>query len=69
MSLLSPPFAPKIERLPSVLARTGLGRSSIYAAIKRLEFPAPIKISTRAVGFLSEEIDAWIASRAAKRGR
>ena len=69
MSLQAPPLAPKIERLPAVLARTGLGRSSIYAAIKRLDFPAPVKLSARAIGFLTEEVDAWIATRAAQRPR
>jgi prophage regulatory protein len=69
MSLQTPPLTPKIERLPAVLARTGLGRSSIYAAIKRLDFPVPVKLSARAIGFLTEEVDAWIATRAAQRLR
>ncbi|HEX8570101.1 MAG TPA: AlpA family transcriptional regulator [Caulobacteraceae bacterium] len=56
-----------IERLPEVIARTGLARSSIYAAIAAGGFPKPIKLSARAVGFLSSEIDEWIAGRAAAR--
>lgn len=58
----------RIERLPAVIARTGLGRSSIYAAIKRREFPTPIQLSARAIGFISDEIDAWIEARAGMRG-
>lgn len=57
----------KIERLPAVLARTGLGRSSVYAAIAKGQFPQPIKLSERAVGFLAHEIDAWIEQRASRR--
>lgn len=61
------PNSPTIERLPAVIRRTGLGRSSIYVAIRRGEFPKPIKLSARAVGFVSSEIDQWIARRAAER--
>ena len=55
----------RIERLPGVLARTGMGRSWIYAAIQSGVFPKPVKLSARAVGWRSEDIDAWLASRAA----
>ena len=61
------PQTSKIERLPTVLARTGLSRSSVYAAIASGGFPQPIKLSARAIGFLSAEVDAWIAKRAAAR--
>lgn len=64
---MSSPKPPSIERLPAVIERTGLGRSSIYAAIARGKFPRPIKLSARAVGFVSTEIDQWIAGRAAER--
>ncbi len=57
----------KIERIPEVLSRTGLSRSGLYAAIRARSFAAPIKISARSVGFLSSEVDAWIAERAALR--
>jgi prophage regulatory protein len=57
----------EIERPPEVLARTGLKRSTLYALIKQGDFPKPIKLSARAIGFLSSEVDDWIAARAAKR--
>lgn len=57
----------KIERLPAVLARTGLARSTLYAAIEAGEFPPPVPIAARAVGFLSTEVDQWIAKRAQLR--
>jgi prophage regulatory protein len=53
-----------ILRLPSVKARTGLSRSSIYAFVSRGDFPRPISLGVRAVGWNSEAVDAWIASRA-----
>jgi prophage regulatory protein len=59
--------SPKIERLPAVLARTGLSRSSVYSLLAAGGFPPPIKLSARSIGFLSAEIDEWIAGRAAAR--
>jgi prophage regulatory protein len=59
----------RILRLPTVREVTGLSRSSIYAYLEKGEFPQPIKISTRSVGWLAIEIDAWILSRASKRGQ
>lgn len=50
-------------RLPTVKDRVSLGRSSIYAAIKRGEFPAPVRLSERAVAWVESDIDAWLASR------
>jgi prophage regulatory protein len=52
-----------IQRLPEVKARTGLSRSTIYLKIKDGSFPSPIQLSTRAVGWPSDEIDQWIEER------
>jgi prophage regulatory protein len=40
----------RIIRLPAVLARTGLSRSSVYAAIGKNAFPAPLPLGGRSVG-------------------
>lgn len=52
-----------IIRLPDVKARTGLSRSSIYSFIKAGNFPPHVSLGARAVGWVSTEIDEWIASR------
>lgn len=52
-----------VRRIAAVKARTGMSRSSIYKAIKDGEFPAPIALGPRAVGWLESEISAWIESR------
>lgn len=52
-------------RLPAVIARTGLSRSSIYNKVADGSFPPPVHISTRAIGFVSDEIEAWISERIA----
>ena len=50
-------------RLPTVRARTGLSRSSIYARVAAGTFPRPVAIGPRAVAWPSDAIDAWIGER------
>ena len=58
-------MANEILRLPEVTARTGLSRSSIYLRIKNdSQFPKPVSLGARAVGFYSSEVQNWIDSRA-----
>jgi len=57
----------KILKLPDVMAATALSRSSIYDLIKHGKFPAPIKLSERAVGWLASEVDGWLTQRAELR--
>ncbi len=52
-----------ILRLPVVMFRTGLSRSSIYDRIKKSEFPEQINLGPRAVGWVAGEIEEWIQSR------
>lgn len=52
-----------ILRLNEVIKLTGLSRSTIYAYIERGEFPAPIKLGLRAVGWLASDIQNWIQER------
>jgi prophage regulatory protein len=52
-----------ILRLPQVLARTGLSRSMIYLLQSELKFPRSISISERAIGWLEEDVSAWIETR------
>lgn len=53
----------KIMRLRDVLARTGLSRSMAYSLAKDGQFPRPINLGLRAVGWLESEVDGWIAAR------
>ena len=54
-----------ILRRPQVEARTGLARSTLYCAIKAGTFPKQVKLGKKAVGWLSSEVDEWLASRIA----
>jgi prophage regulatory protein len=49
-----------ILRLPTVRERTGLSRAAIYQRMERGDFPRPVKLGPRAVGWPSSEIDKWI---------
>lgn len=49
----------KIYRLPEVMNMTGLSRSSIYLRISTNEFPKPVKIGRRAIGWPEDSIIAW----------
>ena len=56
---------PRLLRLPVVLDKVGLGRSRLYELVKAGIFPAPIKISDRAVRWPEDRVDHWIAERIA----
>jgi prophage regulatory protein len=55
----------KIIRLPRTIEKTQLSRSTIYSLIKAGDFPQQIKLSSRAMGFLESEVDAWVEARVA----
>ena len=50
-------------RLPEVLARTGLSRSTIYVRLDQGRFPRPVSLGARAVGWIEAEVDEWIRER------
>ena len=52
-----------VLRLPTVKARTGLSRSTIYLRIAEGSFPAPVSLGGRAVGWIEAEVNDWLAKR------
>jgi prophage regulatory protein len=53
----------RLLRLPEVEYLVGIRKSSIYEGVKAGTFPAPIKLSRRAVCWQAAAIDAWITER------
>lgn len=53
-------MATTILRLPTVKARTGLSRSTIYLRISEGRFPKPVSLGDRAVGWVEAEITDWL---------
>ena len=52
-----------IMRLPAGVAATGLCRAEQYKLQGRGEFPTPVKLTAKAVGWRSQDVTAWIDSR------
>jgi prophage regulatory protein len=56
-----------ILRLPSVTARTGLSRSSIYGKVADGSFPRPLVLGGgRAVGWIESQVDDWLQNLTVK---
>ncbi len=53
-------------RLPDVIARTGLSRSTIYVRLAEGRFPRPVSLGGRAVGWIEAELDEWLRERIAE---
>lgn len=56
-------MATAILRLPTVKARTGLSRSTIYLRISEGHFPRSISLGGRAVGWVEAEINDWLQQK------
>jgi prophage regulatory protein len=63
MSVIKP-----IYRRKDLQARVNLSLATIYRMIDRGEFPAPIKLGIKAVGWTEETITAWVQGRSAIQG-
>ena len=51
---------PRLIRLPEVIARVGLKRSSIYQRMAEGRFPKGRSLGPRCAVWVEAEIDAWI---------
>jgi prophage regulatory protein len=59
--------AKRILRLKDVQEKTGLKHSAIYERVLKGRFPKQFRLGAKAVGWLEEEIDAWIDTQVAAR--
>ncbi len=53
----------QVLRLPQVIARTGLARSTLYLRVEEGRFPTPISLGRRSIGWIEAEIDEWLNQR------
>ncbi len=56
------PSNARILRLPEVLDRLGISRSTLYSKIQNSLWCPPISLGARAVGFIEHEADELIAA-------
>ena len=52
-----------IFRLGDVMVQVGLRKSQIYKMIGAGDFPRPVKLTNKAVGWHRKDIDDWLTSR------
>jgi prophage regulatory protein len=50
-------------RLPAVIQATGLGRSTIYKLVAESKFPAPVRLTARAVAWRRWDVERWTSER------
>lgn len=58
----------RILRRRETLALIGLSRSTLYEYMKIGQFPRPVKLGQRAVGWRLSSVDAWLSSRPVATG-
>ncbi|MGM0584944.1 MAG: helix-turn-helix transcriptional regulator [Pseudomonadota bacterium] len=56
-------MAERILRRPAVLQATGLSTSTIYELMAAGDFPKPIRLSKRAVGWPESAVMEWLEQR------
>lgn len=61
------PAPRRVLRLPEVITKTGLSRTTLYTMSKAGQFPESISLGGKAMGWIEAEIDAWIEERMAAR--
>ncbi len=54
--------AKRLLRLPEVMSRVGLKRSTIYKRMSDGSFPRSRSLGPKCAVWIEDEIDAWIAS-------
>ncbi|HBO8907576.1 TPA: helix-turn-helix transcriptional regulator [Pseudomonas aeruginosa] len=57
----------RIIRLKEVVRFTGLARSTIYKLIGSGDFPKPVPLVGRCVGWVDSEVHNWILARIEER--
>jgi prophage regulatory protein len=59
-AIMTEPANDRILRLPAVLRRTGLSRSTLYRKVNEGSFPRQIPISARCAGWRESHINEWM---------
>ncbi|EJE1164914.1 DNA-binding protein [Cronobacter sakazakii] len=57
----------RLLRITDVINLTGLPKSTIYLKVKNNQFPSQVKIGTRSVAWVENEIQEWIKNNIQRR--
>ncbi len=50
----------RILRISDVILKTGLSRTTIYQKLRDRDFPRPVELGPRAIGFVEAEIECFL---------
>lgn len=64
--VMPPPGRTRLIRLPEVLGRVGLSRTTVYDSVSKGRFPAPVKLGSRSVAWRESDVDEWIDKRVSR---
>lgn len=53
----------RIARRREVCERLGISQATLWRWVKAGHFPSPVRLGPNSVGFVSDEIDQWLANR------
>ncbi|MDV3469060.1 AlpA family transcriptional regulator [Stenotrophomonas sp. C3(2023)] len=65
MAATTPPVV--FIRLPEVIRRTGMGKTTVYKRVRDGAFPAPVQLGEGMVAWIEAEVEAWQANIIAER--
>lgn len=60
-------MARRLIRLPLVIERAGLSKSTIYARATAGTFPKPVSLGNSLSAWVESEVDEWVEARIAAR--
>ncbi len=53
----------KVLRIPEVLNKVGLSRSTIWRKVRDGKFPPPVLLGGNSIGWFNHEIEEWLEAR------
>ncbi len=59
----------RLLKLDAVKQITAQSKSAIYEKVSGGKFPPPVRLGERAVAWVEDEINAWVAARIEERGQ
>lgn len=57
----------RVLRKPELMVKTSLSDATIWRMEKAGKFPKRVRLGGQAVGWFSDEVDAWLDKKAAER--
>lgn len=61
--IYEPRFTGQVLRLPDVISKTGVSRSTIYSMMDAGSFPKSIPLGGHSIGWLEADVDSWIENQ------